>query len=304
MSKSNSKHSSGASHRLDIGRGDFLKRAGAVGVGLAGLPLLCAKPNAGKRRTVFITGSSSGLGFLSGKLLVEQGHKVVLHARNEAKAKRTKAKLPGVRAVVVGDVSTLAGMRSVAKQVNALGTYDAVIHNVGLGTRHPRRETVDGVTQLFAVNTLTPYVLTALMKPSERLIYLSSGLHKNGDASLRDLQWKNRPYNAFQAYSDTKLHDLLLTLWLARKRPRAFVNAVHPGWVPTKMGGPNATDDLLKGAQTQAWLAVSDDSAARVSGKYWFHKKPRSMHSRANEVAVQDKLIAYLEKISGLSIKV
>ncbi|MFI5347270.1 MAG: SDR family NAD(P)-dependent oxidoreductase [Elusimicrobiota bacterium] len=251
---------------------------------------------------VFITGSSDGLGFLAGKLLAEQGHKVVLHARNAARAEETKAKLPACEAVVVGDVSTLAAMRSVADQANALGRFDAVIHNVGLGTERSRVETVDGMAQLYAVNVAAPYVLTALMQRPDRLIYLSSGMHAGGHAGLDDPQWKHRRWNGSQAYSDTKLHDVILAMGLARRWPDVLVHAVDPGWVPTRMGGPGAPDDLTEGASTQAWLAVSDDAAARATGGYFHHRKPAPMNPVAAREDVQNGLLNYLRTLTGVPL--
>ena len=155
---------------------------------------------------VFITGSSDGLGRMAGELLLSQGHAVVLHARNEARAQQTHAAVPGAEHVVVGDLSSMAETRRVAEQVNALGTFDAVIHNAGVGYRSSQRvETVDGLPLEFAVNTLAHYILTALIKRPKRLIYLSSGLHQAGDPSLNDLTWKHRPWRGQQAYSDSKI---------------------------------------------------------------------------------------------------
>src|ERR1700738_4240175 len=133
---------------------------------------------------VFITGSSDGLGWMAGRLLAKQGHVVVLHARSEARAEGTRAALPQAEAVLVGDLSTLAAMGDVAGQENGWGRFDAVIHNVGIGYREPRRETVDGLSQLWAVNVLAPYVLTALMHKPDRLVYLSLDMHTRGGPSL------------------------------------------------------------------------------------------------------------------------
>jgi NAD(P)-dependent dehydrogenase (short-subunit alcohol dehydrogenase family) len=131
---------------------------------------------------VFITGSSEGLGLLAGKQLAAGGHTVVLHARNPQHAEAARAGLPTCAAVVTGDLSTLAAMHSVVEQVNELGRFDAVIHNVGTGYSDARREgTEDGLARIFAVNVLAPYVLTAGIKRPNRLIYLSSGMHTGGN---------------------------------------------------------------------------------------------------------------------------
>jgi NAD(P)-dependent dehydrogenase (short-subunit alcohol dehydrogenase family) len=240
---------------------------------------------------------------MAGRLLAEQGHAVVLHARNEARAEAARAALPHAEAVLAGDLSTLAAMRDVAEQANARGRFDAVIHNVGIGYREPRRvETADGLSRLWAVNVLAPYVLTALMHRPDRLVYLSSGMHAGGDPSLDDLQWSGRRWNGSQAYSDTKLHDLLLAFGVARRWPDVLSNAVTPGWVPTRMGGAGAPDDLDQGATTQAWLAVSDDPAARVTGRYFYHQRRNEVNPAARDPELQDRLLEYCRDVSGAGL--
>ena len=124
---------------------------------------------------IFITGSADGLGRMAAELLIEQGHTVVLHARSQARADETKRNVPEAEAVVIGDLSTIAETRKVAEQVNALGTFDAVIHNAAVGYKEPKRiETEDGLSHVFAVNTIAPYILTALIAKPKRLVYLSS----------------------------------------------------------------------------------------------------------------------------------
>jgi NAD(P)-dependent dehydrogenase (short-subunit alcohol dehydrogenase family) len=251
---------------------------------------------------VFITGSSDGLGLLAGQQLAASGHQVTLHARNDARAGEARRALPQVAAVVIGDLSAIAAMHAVAEQVNALGRYDAVIHNVGVGYREARRETADGLLQLFAVNVLAPYVLSALITRPDRLIYLSSGMHMGGHPSLDDPQWTRRRWNGSQAYSDSKLFDVLLALGVARRWPSVLSNALEPGWVPTRMGGPGAPDDLAAGAATQAWLATSDDPAARVSGQYFYHQKPRRTHAAARREDLQDALYEYCARLTGVQL--
>jgi NAD(P)-dependent dehydrogenase (short-subunit alcohol dehydrogenase family) len=252
---------------------------------------------------VFITGSSDGLGRMAGELLQQQGHSVVLHARNAKRADDVRRQLPAAEAVVIGDLASLKQTRDVAEQVNALGTFDAVIHNAALGYQEPRRvETEDGLPQIFAVNTLAPYVLTALIAKPKRLVYLSSGLHKQGDASLKDLVWKTRPWQGTQAYSDSKLHDVMLAFAVARLWPQVLSNALEPGWVPTKMGGAHAPDDLDQGFRTQAWLAVSDDPGATKTGEYYFHMEKRNVLPAARDVVRQEQLLACCEKYSRVKL--
>lgn len=252
---------------------------------------------------VFITGSSDGLGLAAGKLLAEQGHNVVLHARNAQRADETRRKLSAAAAVLTGDFASLAEVRSLAEQANAMGTFDAVVHNAAIGYREKKRSlTVDGFEHVFAINTLAPYLLTALMHRPKRLVYLSSELHRRGHSTLDDLQWERRAWNGTAAYSDTKLHDTLLAFAVARRWPGVLSNSVEPGWVATKMGGPNASGDLSLGHVTQAWLAVSDDPAAQVTGKHWFHQKERKPLAAANDAALQDLLLGQCAALSGVEV--
>jgi NAD(P)-dependent dehydrogenase (short-subunit alcohol dehydrogenase family) len=252
---------------------------------------------------VFISGSSDGLGLMAGQLLMRQGHSVVLHARNQQRAADTRKAAPEAEAVVIGDLSSMAQTRGVAEQVNARGAFDAVIHNAAVGYQEPERvETEDGLPHVFAVNTVAPYMLTALIQKPKRLIYLSSALHQRGDATLEDLLWERRPWRGQQAYSDTKFHDVLLAFAMARHWPGVLSNALEPGWVPTKMGGAGAPDDLEAGCQTQAWLATSDDQAAKVTGEYFFHKKLRPPNAATRDVALQEKLLAACRDFSGVEI--
>src|SRR5262245_2532497 len=147
---------------------------------------------------VFISGSSTGLGLMAGQLLVEQGHQVVLHARNPARAEDARAALRQADDIVIGDLATIAGARSVAEQVNRLGRFDAVIHNAGVGYREQQTRTDDGLPHVFAVNTLAPFILTALIEQPKRLVYLSSGMHHRAQANLDDLAWTRRSWAGAQ----------------------------------------------------------------------------------------------------------
>jgi NAD(P)-dependent dehydrogenase (short-subunit alcohol dehydrogenase family) len=137
---------------------------------------------------VFVTGSSDGLGQFAARILVGQGHAVVLHARDEARGREALAAVPGAEAVLTGDLASLRQTRALAEKANDAGPFDAVVHNAAVGFREKRRvETEDGLPHVFAVNTLAPYVLTALVRRPRRLVYVGSELHRRGDAGLDDL---------------------------------------------------------------------------------------------------------------------
>jgi NAD(P)-dependent dehydrogenase (short-subunit alcohol dehydrogenase family) len=238
---------------------------------------------------IFITGSADGLGQLAAKALIDQGHQVVLHARNEKRGREALEKVPGAEHVVTADLSSMEETKELASKVNALGTFDAVIHNAGLYTAAPQ--------QIFAVNTLAPYILTCLMQKPERLIYLSSDLHEGGHAKLDSF----RSDIGRITYSDSKLHVLMLCKAVARKWPQVYANALSPGWVPTKMGGKGAPNDLKKGYETQVWLAVSNDEKATVSGRYFFHQKEKRSNPEADDVPLQERFLSVCQEITGVS---
>jgi NAD(P)-dependent dehydrogenase (short-subunit alcohol dehydrogenase family) len=238
---------------------------------------------------------------MAAQRLLAAGHEVVLHARNEIRAKAALAANPKASAVVIGDLASMAETRAVAGQANRLGPFDAIIHNAGVGNREPHRiETADGLEPIFAINALAPYLLTALIEPPRRLVYMSSGMHLGGNLDLEDLQWKRRRWNGSQAYSDSKLFDVMLAFAIARRWPSVLSNAVDPGWVATRMGGPGAPDDLQRGSETQAWLAVSQDAAAMVSGAYFYHQRRRETNPAAGDAALQDAFLAACEQLTGV----
>jgi NAD(P)-dependent dehydrogenase (short-subunit alcohol dehydrogenase family) len=237
---------------------------------------------------IFITGSADGLGLMAGRLLMEQDHQVVLHARNDDRAKDLKRKSPRAEHIVSGDLSDLEQTKALADKVNATGKFDAIIHNAGVYQTSSQ--------QIFSVNTIAPYVLTCLIGKPKRLIYLSSGMHLSGHANFDNFSIDR------VTYSDSKLYVMMLALVIAGKWPDVYANAVDPGWVPTKMGGRNAPDDLQKGFETQVWLATSNDEKAKVSGQYFFHKKERAYNPAANDTVNQEKLLSLLETITGVSL--
>lgn len=227
---------------------------------------------------------------------------MILHARSKARASAVSGITNGVAGVVIGDLSSSVETLSIAEQVNAIGGIDAVIHNAGIYLEPSRGNTTEGHAKTLAVNTLAPYILTALIKRPGRLVYLSSGMHLGGSGSLEDIDWNGRRWNPSQAYSESKLYVATLAAAVARHWPEVLSNSVDPGWVPTKMGGPGAPDDLEQGHLTQTWLAVSDGPAAKVSGRYWHHREVRKPAAHVADETFQDRLIERLSALTGISL--
>lgn len=251
---------------------------------------------------IFITGSSDGLGRAAARALIDEGHEVVLHARSQERAAAFGELARKAAGVVLGDLSKDEETRRVAEQVNAIGKMDAVIHNAGAYNTPGRSPNAAGHPAILAVNVIAPYILTAMIERPRRLIYLSSGMHRSGAASLRDIDWIERRWNASQAYSDSKLYVTTLAFAIARRWPDVLSNAVNPGWVATKMGGPGAPDDFDEGYLTQTWLAVSDDPAAMVTGRYWHHRRSQAAASEASDPRFQDQLLDTLQDLTGESL--
>ncbi|WP_128923786.1 SDR family NAD(P)-dependent oxidoreductase [Bradyrhizobium guangxiense] len=252
--------------------------------------------------TIFITGSTDGLGRAAAQSLLDQGHRVVLHARSAERVDALGELKSRSHGIVIGDLRSAAETKDIADQVNAIGRMDAIIHNAGVYTRPGRGATPEGHAETLAINTLAPYMLTALIQRPGRLVYLSSGLHRGGEGSLDDLDWTKRPWDSAKAYAESKLHVVALAFALARRWPEVLSNAVDPGWVRTRMGGAGAPVDIDTGQRTQTWLAVAEDSAALVSGCYWHHLGRQQPASEAADAKFQDELIAELEKLTGVQL--
>lgn len=251
---------------------------------------------------VFITGSSDGLGQLAARSLVEMGHKVVLHARNEDRAKSVAKVIPDAEAVLVGDLSSVEETIRLAEQANALGTFDSIIHNAGIYNVPVEAKGREGLPLMLTVNSLAPYILTALTNSPARLIYTSSSMHRQGDASIETLTAISDG-KCIPTYSDTKLHDTILAFAVARKWKNTISNAVDPGWVPTKMGGKDAPDSLEQGFTTQVWLAVSMDTQAMLSGRLLYHQKEVSINPQAKDEEIQEKFLSVCEQLTGVCLK-
>ncbi|GAA2912548.1 SDR family NAD(P)-dependent oxidoreductase [Streptosporangium fragile] len=238
---------------------------------------------------ILVTGSTDGLGRAAADALLSAGHDVVVHARNRERAASLDALADRGAHLVVGDFTQRDAVRGIAAELNDAEPLDAVIHNAGVWSGRA----------VIPVNIVAPYLLTALLRGPRRLVYLSSSSHFDGRPSLAGVDWRGRSAGS---YADSKLFVTTLAAAVARLRPALLSNAVDPGWVPTRMGGPNAPDDLELGHQTQEWLASSDEPEALTSGGYWYHRRRLQPHRAVHDEAFQDRLLQRLAEETGTTL--
>ncbi|MFF3737336.1 SDR family NAD(P)-dependent oxidoreductase [Streptomyces sp. NPDC002566] len=238
---------------------------------------------------ILVTGSADGLGRAAADALLSDGHEVVVHARNERRAADLAALADRGAQLVVGDFADRDAVRRVAVELADAEPLDAVVHNAGVWSG----------PAVMPVNIVAPYLLTALLPGPRRLVYLSSGSHYGGRPSLTGVDWRG---GSAGSYADSKLFVTTLAAAVARLRPGVLSNAVDPGWVPTKMGGPGAPDDLELGHRTQVWLAAGDDPEALTSGGYWYHRERQEPHRAVHDEAFQDRLLHALAEETGTAL--
>jgi NAD(P)-dependent dehydrogenase (short-subunit alcohol dehydrogenase family) len=217
------------------------------------------------------------------------GHDVVVHARTPQRASALDALVDRGAELVIGDFADRDAVRRVAAELNEAKPLNAVIHNVGVWSG----------PAVMPVNIIAPYLLTALLEAPRRLVYLSSSSHYGGRPTVDRVDWQGRRAGS---YDDSKLFVTTLAAAVARLRPQVLSNAVDPGWVPTKMGGPGAPDSLELGHRTQEWLVSSDDSEALTSGGYWYHRERREPHRAVHDEAFQGRLLRALAEETGAAL--
>ncbi|KAM5520747.1 putative beta-glucosidase [Fusarium oxysporum f. sp. phaseoli] len=254
---------------------------------------------------ILITGSADGLGLEAARQLVKRNHTVYLHARNAQRAAEAKANCPGAAGAFAADLTLVSETKRLAEEVNAVGTFDAIIHNAGM-MAGPFRKTPDtGIPAQTAVNVLAPYILTCLLTPPKRLIYIASQLHAEADTSVKDIFWLERGDSQFQdfpAYCDSKLHVMLLANAVARRFSNTSVVSVHPGWVATKLGGEDGPDKLEDGVDTYVMLAEGDYDQS-LTGRYFEPKRKLAEPTpQCSEVELQERVVDACERLVGLKL--
>lgn len=246
-----------------------------------------------------ITGSNDGIGAAVADALVSEGYEVVRHARNRTRADDYLSDAPEGRQIVVGDFASLAETLDVARQAAALGPFDVVVHNAGTGAPPARELTADGIEHTLQVNAVAPYVLTALIPPPERLVYVGSDSIRNTLLDLDDIQ-SGAAWDQGAAYGRSKIALTALGLYVARHWLSQLVNVVHPGWVRSKMSGEAAPLSLEEGADTIVWLALARDPEAQVSGELFFQRRTARFNDQPHDPRVQEAVMEALEQLTGI----
>ena len=239
-------------------------------------------------KRILITGSTDGVGRATAEALIDDGHHVVVHARSTARLAALQPLIDRGAEAIVGDLGELDEVHDLVGQANSLGPFDAVIHNAGV---------LHGA--VLPVNVTAPYLMTALV-PASRHVYLSSSMHRGGHPDLSGVDWTAN--GDTHSYSDSKLFVTTLMSALARIRPDVVAHAVDPGWVPTRMGGAGASDDLALAHVTQAWLATTTNTQALASGRYWHHQRTEKTHSAVHDEGFQDELLSSLSEQTGVAL--
>ena len=253
--------------------------------------------------TVLITGSSAGIGQAAAVALAESGHEVVLHARNEQRAEEALAAVPRAAGVVTADLASYQETRELVTQAEKFGRFDTVVLNAGLGLKHAteRQLTVDGNELMFQVNTLSAYLVTALLSGPRRLIFVSSAVASDGVLDLDDPNFAQLPFNGWQAYQNTKLHLILMALGVGRRRPEVQSLAFDPGWVSTQMTLRNGDSAPLEAAHAGGRLARLATADAVPPDSYDTERAWRP-GPREKAPKNQDGLLGLCARLTGVAI--
>jgi retinol dehydrogenase-12 len=275
-------------------------------------------------KIVVITGGTSGIGQVAAERLAAMGARIVLVARSQSRGEATLAKLrqlaPGVdHSIHYGDLSQLAEVRRVAREIAAAEPrIDVLINNAG-AVFSPRQVTEDGLERTFATNHLSYFVLTQLLREqlastgTARVVNTSSHAHYRAKIDFDDLQMQNQ-YTPIRAYGVSKLCNILFTRGLARRLEGTGItaNSLHPGFVKTRIGDDGtgfgaALFRLMKtfaitpekGAETIVYLASSDE-VAKTSGLYFYKCKPVEPSKLAQDDAAAERLWKETAKLAGI----
>jgi NAD(P)-dependent dehydrogenase (short-subunit alcohol dehydrogenase family) len=247
--------------------------------------------------TICVTGATDGIGLATARDLLAAGHRVLVHARSEARGHLVIDGLEGDAVLVTGDLSRLTEVRTLAGQIDSQGPLDVLIHNAGVWVRGDTpRTTVDGFETTFAVNVLAPHLLTVLLadRLTGRLLWLGSGMARSGRVRPDALGAERNPR---QAYADSKAGDVALAMAWGRRLAGIASAAVDPGWVKTKLASAGAPGDPRQSADTLLYCATEADLSR---APYWRDRRPVPVPGHLRDPALQDSLAAACDRLSGL----
>lgn len=236
---------------------------------------------------ILVTGSTDGLGRATADTLLREGHDVIVHARSARRAEAIADLTDRGADLIVADFANRDEVHTAADNLQTGAPIDGIVHNAGV---------ISGAS-IIPVNVVAPYLLTALLQSPSRHVYLSSSMHRGGTARLDGVDWQGDSPSS--SYSDSKLFVTAFAAAVADRWPDVQANAVDPGWVPTKMGGSGASDDLELGHRTQERLIGDPDSS--VSGGYWFHDRQQDPHSAVRDPQFQNELLRALRTATGVA---
>ncbi|OQD77457.1 hypothetical protein PENDEC_c002G03327 [Penicillium decumbens] len=238
---------------------------------------------------ILITGSTDGFGLEAARQLVERNHTVYLHARNQERANDVKAKCPGAAGMLIADLTSVTETRKLVEEANAIGTFDAIIHNAGLFLG-PFRKTPDtGMPAMVFVNLIAPYILSCLLKQPKRLIFISSTLHKQANTDVKDTFWFERGENEWQ---DSQA-----------KAVEGHFGHVCASWMGCYQAWRSRSSDKLEdGVETYVMLAEGDYDQS-LTGVYFDPKKKlgEPIAATADE-NLQEVVVKACEDITGIKL--
>ncbi len=276
-------------------------------------------------KTVVITGATSGIGEVAANKLASMGARIVFVARDERRAEALLAQLRRTGAgrdhrALYADLSRLSEMKRVAEEIAGSETrIDVLMNNAG-AIFDRRYETEDGLERTFALNHMSYFVITHILRerlaatPGARVVSTASDAHRSASVDFNDLQM-TRGYGSLKAYCKSKLYNILFTRELARqlKGTDIIANCLHPGFVATRFGdeGKGITVSAFRvlkhlaltpeaGAQTMIFLASSTD-AGTASGQYFHKSAVKTPTTAAQDDEVAKRLWVESARIAGIT---